>query len=125
MTKILEQLESGQLLSNFTLEYLRKEGFLSLSRYARKEISFPDYLKAAEKEKHQRCSVAEIKALREEAEQTRKREALQARMRREQEIAAAKKRAFDSDPKNIARAKQNELRAKYELSYLGLRSVSL
>lgn len=117
MTKILEQLDSGQLLSNFTLEYLRKEGFLSLSRYARKEISFPDYLKAAEKEKYQRCSAAEIKALREEAEQKRKREALQARMRREQELAAAKKRAFDSDPKNIARAKQNELRAKYELSY--------
>ncbi len=117
MTKILEQLESGQLLSNFTLEYLRKEGFLSLSRYARKEISFPDYLKAAEKEKYQRCSAAEIKALREEAEQKRKREALQARMRREQELAAAKKRAFDSDPKNIAKAKQNALRAKYDLSF--------
>ncbi len=117
MTKILEQLESGQLLSNFTLEYLRQKGFHTLYRYAQKEISFADYLKAAENEKYERCSAAEIKALREEAEQKRKREALQARMRREQELAAAKKRAFDNDPKNIAKAKQNELRAKYDLSY--------
>lgn len=117
MTKILEQLESGQLLSNFTLEYLRQKGFHTLYCYAQKEISFADYLKAAENEKYERCSAAEIKALREEAEQKRKREALQARMRREQELAAAKKRAFDNDPKNIAKAKQNELRAKYDLSY--------
>ncbi|KJR98690.1 MAG: hypothetical protein VR65_19430 [Desulfobulbaceae bacterium BRH_c16a] len=116
MTKILEQLESGQLLSNFTLEYLHQKGFLALYRYAQKEISFTDYLKAAEPEKTKRFSAAEIKAIIEETEQNAKREALQATAKREQERAAAKKRAFDNDPKNIARAKQFELREKYDLS---------
>lgn len=117
MTKILEQLESGQLLSNFTLECLRQKGFLAPYRYVQKVISFNDYQKATELEKSERCSAAEIKALREEAEQKRKRETLQARMRREQELVAAKKRAFDNDPKNIARAKQSKLRRKYDLSH--------
>jgi hypothetical protein len=117
MTKILEQLESGQLLSNFTLEFLRPRGFLALYRFAQKEISFTDYLKAAEPEKSERCSAAEIKARKEEADQKVKREALQASAKREFERAAAKKRAYDNDPKNIARAKQNELRERYDLSY--------
>lgn len=117
MTKILEQLESGQLLSNFTLEYLRKRGFIALYRFAQKEISFTDYLKVAEPEKAERCSAAEIKARKEEAEQKAKREALQASAKREFERAAAKKRAYDNDPKNIARAKQFELRERYDLSY--------
>ena len=117
MTKILEQLESGQLLSNFTLEYLSQKGFHALYRYAHREISFTEYLKAAEAEKSQRCSAAETKILKEQAEQKRKQEALQARMRKEQELAAAKKRAFDNDPKNIARAKQNKLREEYDLSH--------
>lgn len=54
MTKILEQLELGQSLSNFTLEYLRKNGFIALYRYAQKEIPFTDYLEAAEPEKAKR-----------------------------------------------------------------------
>ena len=99
------------------LEYLRQKGFFALYRYGQKEISFTDYLKAAEPEKSERCSAAETKILKEQAEQKRKREALQARMRREQELAAAKKRAFDNDPKNIARAKQSKLRRKYNLSH--------
>ena len=117
MTKILEQLESGQSLTNFTLEYLRKNGFIALYRYAQKDISFADYLKTAEPEKAERCSAAEIKARKEEAEQQRKRRELLARAKEEQERAAAKKRAFDNDPKNIARAKQFELRERYDLSY--------
>jgi hypothetical protein len=40
MDKILEPLESGQLLSNFTLEYLRQKGFPALYRFAQMEISF-------------------------------------------------------------------------------------
>ncbi len=39
-----------------------------------------------------------------------------ANVKLEQERAAAKKRAYDNDPRNIAKAQQNELRDRYDLS---------
>jgi hypothetical protein len=38
MTKVLEQLETGMPLSEFTLEHLRKNGYLILTRYAKNGI---------------------------------------------------------------------------------------
>lgn len=123
IVKILEQLESGQSLSSYTLEYLHKKGFLALFQYGQKELSFPDFQKAAETEQAARYAVAEEKQLKEQAEQKLreaerklKEKAMFDKIRREKERAAAKKRAFDNDPKNIAKAKQLKLRRRYDLS---------
>ena len=50
ITNILKQVESETPLSNLTLEYLRKNGFLALLQFAKNEISFTDFLKIAEPE---------------------------------------------------------------------------
>lgn len=116
ITNILKQVELGTPLSHFTLEYLRKNGFLALFRYAKNEISFTDFLKIAEPEQSKRRTSTEAKSIKEETERQLKRKAFLANVRLEQERAAAKKRAYDNDPRNIAKAKQNELRNRYDLS---------
>lgn len=116
ITNILKQMESGTPLSNFTLEYLSKNDFLALFRYAKNEISFSDFLKIAESEQSKRRTSAEMKAIKEETERLMKRDAFLANVKLEEERAAAKKHAYDNDPRNIAKVKQNELRDSYDLS---------
>ncbi|MEW6520832.1 MAG: hypothetical protein AB1461_15615 [Thermodesulfobacteriota bacterium] len=117
IANILKQIESGTPLSSYALEYLRKNDFVALFRYANNELSLTDFLKAAEPEQLKRHASAEAKALQDEKERQLKREAFLINMKLEQERAAARKRAYDNDPKNIARAKQKELRDRYGLSY--------
>lgn len=117
ITKILKQVESETPLSNLTLEYLRKNGFLALLQFAKNEISFTDFLKIAEPEQLERRALVEEKTKKEEAERQLKRAALLERVKQEQERVAAKKRAYDNDPRNVAKAKQNELRHRYDLAY--------
>ena len=75
ITKILMQLESGTPLSRFTLEYLRKNGFLALSRYAKSEISFKDFLQIAKPEQTGRREAAEAKTTVKKTRRPIKREA--------------------------------------------------
>lgn len=116
ITNILKQVETGTPLSSFTFEYLHKNGFLALFRYAKDEITFTDFLKIAKPEQSKRRASSETKVIREERERQSKREAYLANIKLEQERAAANKRAFDNDPRNIAKAKQNQLRYRYDLS---------
>ncbi|MHC4216135.1 MAG: hypothetical protein ACYSWP_22505, partial [Planctomycetota bacterium] len=53
----------------------------------------------------------------EQAEQNLKDAAMKARLRKTNDRLAAEKRAFDNDPRNIAKAKQVDLRRKYGLDY--------
>lgn len=130
LTKILELLELDQPLSAVTLEHLYRKGFWALLRYAKKEIAYSEFLTIAEPEQSARCLAvkkeqAEQKQKEEEAERKvaahwqkieQERAAEQKKWRLEQEQAAERKRAFDNDPKNIAKAKQFKLREKYGLS---------
>jgi hypothetical protein len=95
---------------------LFKNGLFALLRYAKNETSFAEFLRAAEPEQSARRRFAKERALEEQAEQNLQQEALQARMKLTQERMTAEKRAFDKNPKNKARAKQFELREKYNLS---------
>jgi hypothetical protein len=70
-----------------------------------------------EPEQSERRLVAEAKAIKEQAEQKLKDVAMKARLRQTNERLAAEKRAFDNDPRNIAKAKQAKLKRKYDLSY--------
>lgn len=117
ITNILKQVESGTPLSHFTLEYLHKNGFLALFQYAKNEISYPVFLTIAESEQKKRIAMAEVKAKKEETERQLERKNFLARVQREQERAAAKKRAYENDPRTIAKREQNDLRSRYELSF--------
>lgn len=119
LSNILKQLEEEKPISDYTLQYLRSKELLALFHYAHaeKKIIFADFLESAKAEQTKRRLEAEAKAVKEQAEQKLKEKARLARLKTEQEQAAAKKRAFDSNPKNIAKKKQDRLRRKYHLSY--------
>lgn len=117
INNILKQIESGLPLSNFTLEYLRKNGFLALLSYVKNEISFTAFQDAAGPEQAKRRALTEARILKEDVERKQKREAFLAKVKREQERAAAKRRAYENDPRTIARREQNELRDRYDLSF--------
>lgn len=117
LSNILNELELDRHISENGQEFLRSKGLLALRRYARKEIIFAEYLKEAEQSQSERQLVARNKALKDEAEQKRKEEAMFAEMKLAQERIAAEKRALKKDPKNIAKAKQFKLRQKYNLDH--------
>jgi hypothetical protein len=118
VSNVLRDLELGEKpISDIAQSYLKRMGLLVLLRYARKEVSFAEYLEAAEIEQSERRLAAEAKALEEQAQQKSRDEAMQVKLRQMEERAAARKRAFDNDPKNIAKAKQVQLRRKYALSH--------
>lgn len=116
LSNILEQIESGRSLSNHGLEFLSSKGILALFRFANKEIDFAEFLKTSEIEQAERRLTAKAKALKEQAEQKMKDEAMQASMRLAQERAEAKQLAYDNDPRNKAKAKRDLLREKYGLA---------
>lgn len=117
ISKILKQIESRTALSTYTLEYLQKSGFFAMISYAKDEVSFKDFQKAAKPEQIERRSLTEARISKEEAEKQEKRKAFLAKVEREQAEAAAKRRAYENDPKTIAKRKQNELRSRYNQSF--------
>lgn len=116
LSNILKELENGRSISNYARDFLLKNGLYALLRYAKNEINFSEFLRTAEPEQSARRELAKERALKEQAEQKLQMEAIQARMKLTQERMAAKERAFDNNPKNKGRAKQFELREKYNLS---------
>jgi len=113
ISNILKDFELGKPISNFTQEYLRSRGLLALLQYVKNGITFDNFFTVARQEQAERRSVATEKAHKEQTKRKLEEEALFAKMRLEQEKAAAAKRAFDSDPKNIAKANQLDLRHRY------------
>lgn len=102
LANILKHLEMGEeSISNIAQEFLRSEGLSALLYYAKKEFTFAEFVKAAETEQHERrllaqtkVYIAEAEALRDQAEQKLKEEAMQARLRQIQKRKAAKTKQF-------------------------------
>lgn len=117
LSNILKQLEDRKLLSDYTLQYLRSKGLLALSQYAQKKIFLADFLKSAKIEQAKRCLETKAKTVKEKAEKKLKEKDRLVKLKAAQKQAAAKKRAFDNNPKNIAKKKQDKLRRKYDLSF--------
>ncbi len=114
---ILDTLEiQNKVISQAGLDFLKRKELFALHAYINKECSFDEYLSSAELEQKKRQLILEEKLLREELSEAQ----LQARLKKEsvarQQVAIEKQRAYDNDPKNIARAKQLGLREKYNLS---------
>ena len=124
LNNILKEFELSRPISNYAQEFLRTKGLWALLSLARKEISFTEFSKVAEPEQAARKRLAKEKFHQEQidlkrnqeaflAKQKLEEEALFAKIKADREKAAAAKRAFDNDPKNIAKAKQLKLRHKY------------
>ncbi len=115
--KVLKQLEANKPLSELTLNGLKKKGFIALQRYAANRTTYDEYVKEAELERTERCKTAEVKAAKIETERKRKADAVQKRFQAARERAEVKKRAYENDPRNIAKEKQYRLREKYDLTF--------
>ncbi len=114
LSNILKQLKDGKLLSDYTIQYLRSKGLLALSQYAQKKILLAEFLKSAKVEQAKRRLKTQAKTKEKTAKKLQEQDRLVKR-KAAQEQAAAKKRAFDNNPKNIARKKQEykQLAKKY------------
>lgn len=112
LSNLLNELELTKQISDNTKDFLHKKGLLALLSYSKSDITFSAFSKAAEIEQSVRRQIAEVLSLKKQAEA----EARVAELMRAQEQEAAKRRAFEKDPRTIAKAKQFKLREKYGLS---------
>ena len=115
--KILKDIELSKQISENSKDFLQKKGLLALLAYSKKEIPYPAFSEAAEIEQSERRHIAEKIAQIEQARQKIEEEARYSKWKAAQEQEEAKRRAFENDPRNIAKAKQFQLREKYGLSY--------
>jgi tetratricopeptide (TPR) repeat protein len=117
LSNILMELELAKQISENIKSFFKKKGLLALLAYSTKEITYPAFSKAAEIEQSNRRHIAEKIAIEEKARQKLEEEARYGKLKILQEQEQAKRRAFENDPRNIAGAKQFQLREKYGLSY--------
>lgn len=117
LSNMLKELELTKQISKNSKNFFQKKGLLALLAYSTKEISYSAFSKAAEIEQFERRHIAENIALEEKARQKLEEETRYAKLKILQEQEEAKRRAFENDPRNIARAKQFQLREKYGLSH--------
>jgi len=115
LATILGNLDQGKALSALSLEYLRKEGHFALLRLAAGESGYEEFAKAARTEWERRESVAA--AIRQEAEAERQRAIAEAAAREAARTAEyeRQRRIRESDPKYVAKVKNQQLRARYGL----------
>jgi len=111
LSKILNTLEvEDKHISNTALVFLKRRKLLALLKLAEKECSFAEYLNAAKLEQKERCLSEERTKIQEELLQVKLEEQRQKAVVTRQKIEAEKQRAYDNDPKNIAKKRQNILR---------------
>lgn len=109
LSNVLNHLESGEKsISNIAQNYLIRKELLALFRYATNQITFDNFLKAAQEEKTERCRLAGIKIIQQQKEQKLRNEA----QRLKNEAVQARLRKISK-----AREKQSRLKQKYGLDY--------
>jgi hypothetical protein len=119
---ILENLEQGRTLSEHPLMYLQQHGLTALQQLARGEITYEAFCKTAAEEQAMREQLVEAERQKEEAARLRKieedkaREAIRkAKYERDRQCAEEARRKRESDPKYIAKMKNQQLRLRYGL----------
>jgi len=129
LSNTLKTLEAKDIpVSEILIKFLNRKALLSLLAYVKKECTFIEYSEVAEQEQ-----VTRIATIREENKRKselqakvdlRIKLASDARMKAaklvsdaKRKVAEEKQRAYDSDPRNIAKAKQLALREKYDLDH--------
>ncbi|OED50709.1 hypothetical protein ACH42_00770 [Endozoicomonas sp. (ex Bugula neritina AB1)] len=131
LSNILERIEKQQPISVIGQEYLRQNNLQALLSFVRKEVDFTLFLQLGENELPIRAEARKATLIKQkEAEQTRliklevhrkeqiKREEILAAERHERLMqAAAERRAYENDPRTIARKQARQLRDDYELDF--------
>jgi hypothetical protein len=120
ISNILKELELSRELSGMTQRFLQEKGFFALFSYARKEISYADFVKSAKLEQSERRRVIEEAAIIELDRQKLGKEALLAK----QEALFVKQKLDEkalfaklkNDPRNRAKERLSRLREEYGLT---------
>ncbi len=119
---ILENLEQGRQLPLGALTYLQEQGLFALQQLARGEITYEAFCKATSEEQVKREQWAEAKRRSEETVRLRRleeenaQEAIRkAKYERDRQRAEEARRQRESDPKYIAKMKNQQLRMRYGL----------
>jgi hypothetical protein len=108
-------------VSEMLIKFLNRKLLLSLLSYVKKECSFSEYLKLAKQEQIDRRAFLYAESKRKATLEAKAQLKLKLASDAKRKAAEDKQRAYDSDPRNIARAKQialrDALREKYELEH--------
>jgi len=110
LTTILERCHQSLPLTRLALVYLEKQGLQALHQHAQGNSAIDEFRRSAKEEQFQRKQTAEMKQRTLEA-------ARQAQINLMQEKAKAARQALESDPKYIAKVRNQKLRARYYLDY--------
>lgn len=114
LRKILERLElSENCITEYSLSFFQKQGLIALSLYAQKKISYSDFFAQAQTEKSKRVHAAQLRIEKEKAEQEEKRRIIKAESDAYFQKEAARRRAYENDPRTIAKRKRRELKENY------------
>ncbi|MDD5323014.1 MAG: cell envelope integrity protein TolA [Methylococcales bacterium] len=122
LQNILENLKQGRALSEHALMYLQQHGLTALQQLAQGEITYEAFCKTTSEEQAKREQAAEAKRQKEEAawlrriEEDKVQEAIRnAKYERDRQRAEEARRQRESDPKYIAKMKNQQLRMRYGL----------
>ena len=113
LANALESLEINKPLSSIVLGYLQNNGFSALYEFASGKTTFAEFGLIAKSEQIARIIEVEVEKQRQEVASKKADEARDVASKLAQEKIIAAKLAFDSDPRNIAKANQKALRQKY------------
>jgi hypothetical protein len=118
LSNTLKTLEANEKnVSGMLLTFLTRKELFALLSYSKKECSFAEYLALAKQEQTTRRAVIQAEAKRKSLLQAEMDKKIELAAQARQKAAEERQRAYDRDPRNIAKAKQSVLRGKYELSH--------
>lgn len=112
---ILDNLKQHRPLTTLQFTFLRQQGLTALGRFARGEITYDAFREAASAEQVQRQQAAEAERQAEHAAMLARAAEQKAREAAWAAQQEATRRARESDPKYIAKQKNQALRARYGL----------
>ncbi|GGB82232.1 hypothetical protein GCM10011352_05050 [Marinobacterium zhoushanense] len=114
---VLERLQQGLPLSKIALNYLEKQGLIALLRHATGGSTSDKFHQDAKVEQARRKQEAEALRVAKEQERQERETARQAQMKLAQEKAKVARQALERDPKYIAKIRNQQLRARYDLDW--------
>lgn len=113
LANILDCIRLGTPVTSLSRTFLQQQGLEALHRLATGALSYDRFRKLALAEQAARIEAATAAKLAREAEARARDAAMQARMKLAHEQAEAARLARESDPKYIAKRKNQQLRSKY------------
>lgn len=113
LRNILETLQQGRQLSSIALNYLEKQGFSALQRFAQRIVTYEEFCELARTELAQREIAAEADKIVQEAKKKAREAALEVQSAIVRQLAENARVARESDPQYIRKVKNQQLRDRY------------